>query len=88
LGDPRALAFRIGREEAIDRLLLCNSDASALQGWSIPQFPLKGGAIVARGIGAGPEVARLLKAVEARWVAEGFPPEHRVAELLEEVLAR
>lgn len=87
-GDPRALAFHIGREEAIDRLLLCNADASALQGWSIPRLPLKGGAIVARGIAAGPEVARLLKEVEARWVAEGFPPASRVDELLDEVLSR
>jgi len=86
-GDPRALAFRLGQEEAIDRLLLCGADASALQGWCIPRFPLKGGAIVARGIAAGPEIARLLKAVEARWVAEGFPPESRVTELLDEVLA-
>jgi len=85
-GDPKALAFRIGREEAIDRLLLCNADASALQDWCIPQFPLKGGAIVARGVAAGPDVARLLKEVEARWVAEGFPPASRVDELLDEVL--
>jgi hypothetical protein len=39
----------------------------------VPVFPLKGGAIVARGVTAGPAVARILQAVEARWVAEGFP---------------
>jgi poly(A) polymerase len=38
--------------------------------------------------GAGPEVARLLRAVEDRWVAEGFPPRERVAALLEQLLAR
>lgn len=87
-GDPRALAFHLGKEGAIDRLLLCNADASALQDWCIPVFPLKGGDIVRRGIAAGPEVARLLKAVEARWVGEGFPPAERVAQLLDEVLPR
>jgi len=85
--DARALAFRIGREEAIDRLLLVGQSTAPLRSWAKPRFPLKGGAIVARGVAAGPEVARLLKAVEARWIAEGFPPESRVAELLDEVLA-
>ena len=28
--------------------------------------------IVARGVSAGPEVARILREVEDRWVAEGF----------------
>lgn len=87
-GDPRALAYRLGREEALDRLLIAAADTEALAGWTIPSFPLKGGAIVARGVKAGPEVARLLRAVEERWVAEGFPDEARVAALLDEVLAR
>ena len=42
--------------------------------------------IVARGVKAGPEVARVLKAGEARWVDEGFPGEERVWELLGEEL--
>ncbi len=87
-GDPRALAFHLGREGAIDRLLLTGADLAPLQDWAIPQFPLKGGTIVARGIAAGPQVARLLKEVETRWVAEGFPNESRVNELLDEVLSR
>jgi poly(A) polymerase len=37
---------------------------------------------------AGPEVARLLRAVEKRWIAEGFPDEDRVSELLEAELAK
>ena len=40
------------------------------------------GQIVARGISAGPDVARIRKAVEAQWVDEGFPGETRVAALL------
>lgn len=87
-GDARALAYRLGREEALDRLLIAGADTAPLAGWDIPVFPLKGGAIVARGITAGPEVARLLQAVEARWIEEGFPGADRVPVLLDEALAR
>lgn len=86
-GDARALAYAIGREEACDRLLLAGASIAPLTGWQVPQFPLKGGTIVARGVRAGPEVARLLRAVETRWVAEGFPEEARVLALLDEELA-
>ncbi len=82
----RALAYRLGREGALDRLLLAGHSVEPLAGWEVPNFPLKGGAIVARGIKAGPEVARLLRNVEARWVSEGFPDEARVGELLDEAL--
>lgn len=87
-GDARALAYRLGREGALDRLLLAGASTAPLAGWDIPAFPLKGGAIVARGVHAGPEVARVRQAVEARWIAEGFPGAERIDALLEEVLAR
>lgn len=87
-GDPRALAYRLGREAALDRLLIAGADASALADWDIPTFPLKGGQIVARGVGAGPEVARVLYAVQDRWIAEGFPDEARVSALLDAELEK
>ena len=86
--NPRALAYRIGLEGAVDRLML-GSQAAAfaeLDGWAVPTFPLSGGAIVARGIKAGPEVARLLQASEAQWVAEGFPDAARVEQIADEVV--
>ena len=86
-GDARSLAYRLGREEAIDRLLLTGGSIAPLAGWDIPRLPLKGGDVVARGVGAGPEVARILRAIEVRWVAEGFPNAARVQELLTEALA-
>ena len=86
-GDARALAYRLGRDAALDRLLLAGTDTSPLNGWEIPTFPLKGGEIVARGVKAGPDVARILQAVEARWVAEGFPGEPRIEALLTDALA-
>lgn len=80
--DVRALAYRLGRDEAIDRLLLAGEDPAPILDWAIPALPLKGGEIVARGVAAGPEVARILQAVEARWIAEGFPGRARVMTLL------
>lgn len=87
-GDPRALAYRIGRDEAADRLLLAGADTSSLAGWVIPAFPLKGGEIVARGVNAGPEVARILRQLESQWVDEGFPERPRVLALLDQRLGR
>ena len=85
---PRALAYREGADCAIDRLLLSGASTEALAGWELPELPLKGGEIVARGVGAGPEVARILRAVETRWIGEQFPARDRVEELLSEELVR
>jgi len=84
--NARALAYRLGREGALDRLLLTGADTGALNGWDIPTFPLKGGDIVARGVGAGPDVARILRTVETRWVEESFPDAARVETILSELL--
>ena len=83
----RTLAYRLGLTAATDRLLLTGQTIAPLTGWTIPQFPLKGGQIVARGVKAGPDVARILHAVEDRWVAEGFPDEARVWEILGKFLS-
>lgn len=83
---PQALAYRAGKDCARDRLLLNGCDPRPLDGWEIPQLPLKGGEIVQRGVGKGPEVARILQTVEARWVEEGFPSRERVEQLLNDVL--
>jgi poly(A) polymerase len=84
--NPRGLAYRLGLEAAMDRLLLQGCDTAPLKDWALPQFPLKGGEIVARGVKAGPEVARLMQLVERRWVEEGFPDRSRVEALLENEL--
>lgn len=87
MADPEALAYRLTTAFAIDRLLLLGEDARCLRNWQPPQFPLKGGAIVARGVAAGPEVARILQAVENRWIAAGFPDDVQIAKFLDEELA-
>jgi len=85
--EARALAYREGKLLALDLMLIHGADTAPLIDWEIPEFPLKGGEIVQRGVGAGPEVARILQAVEARWIEEGFPGADRVQELLEGELA-
>ena len=85
--NPAALAYAVGTEGASDRLLLLGADASAIKDWEPPRFPLKGGVIVERGVAAGPEVARILQEIERRWVAEGFPNEARVQQMLDDALS-
>ncbi|OHD06981.1 CCA tRNA nucleotidyltransferase [Sphingopyxis sp. RIFCSPHIGHO2_12_FULL_65_19] len=86
----RQLAHSVGVDAARDIHLLAGDPAAvqALSGWAVPELPLKGGDIVARGIAAGPDVARILKAVEAEWVAEDFPDATRVAELVDQKIGR
>lgn len=86
--DVRTLAYRQGRETAVDQVLLAGQALDPLIDWDIPAFPIKGGDIVRRGIGAGPEVARILRQVEDRWLAEDFPPAERIAQLLDDALPR
>lgn len=90
-GAPRPLAYRTGAETALDQLLLSDrpiAEALEIRDWQPPRFPLTGGAIVSRGVKAGPEVARLMKQVEGEWIAQGFPEEDRVAELADAAVAQ
>jgi len=70
--NPRALAYHIGVAPAIDRLLLAGQPIAALRDWVPPQLPLTGGALVARGVQAGPLVAAALREIESAWVDAGF----------------
>jgi len=88
---PKPLAYRLGRETALDRLLLSDrnlAEIEEIRAWEAPRLPLGGGALVARGLAKGPDVARALRAVEDRWIAEGFPGEDRVNALADEVVAQ
>lgn len=90
--NPKALAYWITPAFAADRLLLgdgaLDGDATTIADWQPPVFPLTGGAIVARGVKAGPDVARALQQVERQWVEEGFPAEPRVQSILDEQLSQ
>ena len=80
--EPRHLAYRIGIEEAVDRLLLGSQQpgetaagVARLRSWQKPRFPLRGGDIIAMGLAPGPVVARTLQSIEREWIAQGFPAE-------------
>ncbi len=83
-GGPKVLAYRIGVEGAIDRLLLHGMDVSMLAGWTPPRLPIGGGALVERGLRKGPAVAATLARIESRWIAEGFPDAARAATMADE----
>ena len=48
-----------------------------LESWQRPRLPVGGGDLVARGLAAGPLVAKTLQAIEAEWVERGFPRRDR-----------
>ena len=72
---PHRLAYRIGTEGALDRLLLAGrtDDATAIAAWPVPRLPVSGGDLIARGVSQGPDVARTLRRIEDQWVEAGFP---------------
>jgi len=74
-GAPEALAYRVGTDCAVDRLLLSGAPdvAATISSWRAPRLPIGGGALIARGLAEGPIVARTLRQIEQRWVDAGFP---------------
>jgi len=79
-GDVRPLAYRLGKPHARDVLLLRTPDPEQLcqrleelEHEQVPLLPISGGDLVARGLVAGPVVARTLRQIEDRWVDAGFP---------------
>ena len=84
---PRGLAYRYGIDVALDRLLLAGEETASLAGWTTPQMPIGGGALVARGLSKGPLVARTLKRIESRWIGEGFPDSTRTGIIADEEVA-
>ncbi|WP_336972508.1 CCA tRNA nucleotidyltransferase [Sphingobium aromaticiconvertens] len=89
---PQALAYRIGKEAAVDRCLLDPSaDLSliaTLADWQRPTLGVGGGALIARGLPAGPDVATALRAVEDQWVEEGFPGPRRVSVIADQITSK
>lgn len=76
---PRVIGWRHPRE-ASDLILLADwpeamidAALATLATWERPRFPLKGGDLVALGIGPGPRVAAALQAIEREWVDADFP---------------
>lgn len=83
----REIAYRNGIECAKDVAMLYADNAtlpeclSKLNDWTIPGFEIKGGDLIAMGLPIGNVVAKTLVSVEAKWVAEDFPPRTRQMEI-------
>lgn len=73
--DPRQLAYAIGAESAVDRMLLAGSTNGLplLAGWQKPRLPVSGRDLIQLGLSPGPAVSRALGQVEQRWIEAGFP---------------
>jgi poly(A) polymerase len=57
--------------------------------WSAPALPVRGADVVALGVAPGPDVGRILAAVERWWIEAGFPAdEGRVRAALADTAAR
>jgi poly(A) polymerase len=87
--NPEALAYRVGVECAVDRLLLAGEPARAASviNWRQPKLPIGGGTLIARGVPEGPVVARTLRQIEDRWVEAGFPQGDAFERIVAEALA-
>ena len=85
-----SLAYRVGSEAAIDRLLLADhaKEAVAVAAWPVPSLPVSGGQLIARGVAQGPDVARALKRIENAWEAAGFPDGDSIAQFIADELQR
>jgi poly(A) polymerase len=90
-GDAQRLAYRLGLRGALDRIALGRAlgpeDGVRIADWTVPRLPVSGGDLIKRGLTAGPDVARLLKAVEEAWIAADFPDRTKTLEIADQVVA-
>ncbi|RJF91517.1 CCA tRNA nucleotidyltransferase [Sphingomonas cavernae] len=92
---PRELLYRWGAVSATDRLLLSQLPADEIVAQvklvntaERPRMPIGGGTLVARGLVAGPVVAKALQEVERRWIDEDFPDAARISAIADDVVAQ
>jgi len=82
----RANLYRLGREAFADGLAygaalgripgeVALGRMKAVEGWTVPSFPLSGRDVVEQGVDRGPRVGVLLRNIERWWIAEDFAPD-------------
>jgi poly(A) polymerase len=88
-GAPRALAYRLGGQCTVDRLLLNARprEAAEMAAWHAPRLPISGGQLIKRGLREGPVVARTLRQIEDDWVKAGFPHGEEFERIVADALA-
>ena len=79
MSSPQALAYRIGTDCALDRLLLAGqcADAAQIRSWEPPRLPIGGGELIKRGLKEGPIVARTLRTIDRCGPTRAFPTARR-----------
>lgn len=88
----RSIAYRLGMEAARDLIMLRADDRewqsalAALDNWTPPIFPIKGGMLIARGLPQGKLVTETLRAVENQWIDEGFPDPERANAIADQLV--
>ena len=87
---PQVLAYRVGGQCAVDRLLLSGRtvEARAIAEWKAPRLPVGGGTLIARGLPEGPVVAKTLRAIEEQWLSAGFPTGDEFERIVADALAK
>lgn len=98
--EQRVLLYRLGAEAFIDRVMLAWARAEAStddalwrelamlpRRWPVPGFPLRAADFIARGVAKGPFLGAALRAAEAAWIAEGFPPSGAALEAIVQSVA-
>lgn len=85
-GSLAEIAYRKGRDSAIDRGLLREDKdlAEFIAKWTKPVFAFSGRDLIVRGVPPGPDVSRLLGDIERAWIAAGFPAD--VTPILDQIL--
>ncbi len=74
--DIRCLIYRFGQEAAATAVIMqapFRQDwYDTVQTWDVPELPVKGRDIIAKGQEPGPDIKRLLEEAEALWIASDF----------------
>ena len=87
---PQVLAYRLGTQCAVDRLLLGGraDEAKNIAEWKTPRLPISGGTLIKRGLPEGPIVAKTLRSIDDRWVEAGFPTGEDFEWIVADAIAR
>lgn len=92
IGKATELAYRVGRESAIDRILLDSArpieQAVSLLNWERPILPVGGGDLVKKGLAAGPLVSQALQQIEQRWIDEDYPDSGRTQVIADQIVGQ
>lgn len=86
----RKIAYNKDHQSAIDQALLYSDDTedalNQIKDWDIPKFECNGGAIIARGLPAGPIISKTLQQIREKWMDDGFPSGQKLDEIIDIVV--